>query len=457
MKTGTTRRIWQLAWPAILTNLLQSTVGLVGVGIVGRRLGPDAVAATGIGNRIFFFQQVVLMAVTAGTTALVARAWGAGDRAEAERVTRTSLWLSLGLALSLAAPSLVFADALAGIFRLDPGTHELTATFIRWISLSTPFLAASFVLGTSLRAAGDTLTPLGLGALTMSVNIVALYALVFGELGFPALGVKGAAIAADVALAVGGLATVALWLRGRLLIGVGPPGGDLEPDRVRRLLRIGTPAGLEQAAFQLGFTTFIWIVALYGNAANAAYQIGVQILSFSFLVGFGFSIAASTLVGQNLGAGDPLAAERSGWRAMWLAVGVMVVFGTGIIVFAEPIARVLIEDDEVVRLAVVFIRLLGSVQALMAIEFTLGGALRGAGDTRFPLFVVLAGMVVMRLGTAVTLRALGFTVEWIYAALLADYLVKGAMLIWRFRSGRWKTVLAREPVSATEPIEPAQA
>jgi putative MATE family efflux protein len=456
-RTGTTRRIWRLAWPAILTNLLQSSVGLVGVGIVGRRLGPEAVAATGIGNRIFFFQQVVLMAVTAGTTALVARAWGAGDPREAERVTRTSLWLSLALALLMAAPGVLFADALAGIFRLDPETHELTATFIRWISLSAPFLAMSFVIGTALRAAGDTLTPLGLGALSMGVNIVALYALVFGALGLPALGVKGAAIASDLALAVGGLTTLGLWLRGGLLIGVGPRGGDFEPARVRRLLRIGVPAGLEQAAFQLGFTTFIWIVALYGNAANAAYQIGVQILSFSFLVGFGFSIAASTLVGQNLGASDPDAAERSGWRAMWLAIGVMVVFGTAIIVFAEPIARLLIDDAEVVRLAVVFIRLLGSVQALMAIEFTLGGALRGAGDTRFPLFVVLAGMVVMRLGTAITLRALGFSIEWIYAALLADYAVKGVMLVWRFRSGRWKTELAREPARTIEPIEPSEA
>ena len=121
---------------------------------------------------------------------------------------------------------------------------------------------------------------------------------------------------------------------------------------------------------------------------------------------------------------------------------------------AEPIARLLIDDAEVVRLAVVFIRLLGSVQALMAIEFTLGGALRGAGDTRFPLFVVLAGMVVMRLGTAAVLTRLGFSVEWIYAALLADYVVKAAMLVWRFRSGRWKTVLDSPPAPATAPIEP---
>jgi putative MATE family efflux protein len=455
-RTGTTRRIWQLAWPAILANLLQSTVGLVGVGIVGRRLGPAAVAATGVGNRVFFFQQVVLMAVTAGTTALVARAWGAGDRDEAERVTRSSLWLALGLALAIATPCIVFADALAGIFRLSAETHALTTTFVRWISVSAPFLAVSFVIGTALRAAGDTLTPLGLGALTMLVNVAALYGLVYGAFGLPALGVAGAAIASDVALGVGALATAALWLRGRLTLSVGPAGGDFDPARVRRLLRIGTPAGLEQAAFQLGFTIFIWIVVLYGNAANAAYQIGVQILSFSFLVGFGFSIAAATLVGQNLGAGDPVAAERSGWRAMGLAIGVMVVFGSAIIVFAEPIARLLIDDDEVVRLAVVFIRLLGSVQALMAIEFTLGGALRGAGDTRFPLFVVLAGMVGMRLGTAITLRWLGFTVEWIYAALIADYVVKAAMLVWRYRSGRWKHVLGASPARATEPIEPVE-
>jgi Na+-driven multidrug efflux pump len=96
------------------------------------------------------------------------------------------------------------------------------------------------------------------------------------------------------------------------------------------------------------------------------------------------------------------------------------------------------------------------VQALMAIEFTLGGALRGAGDTRFPLFVVLAGMVVMRLGTAVTLRRFGLGVEWIYAALLADYVVKAAMLIWRYRSGRWKTVLDREPARPIAPIEPSE-
>jgi Na+-driven multidrug efflux pump len=106
----------------------------------------------------------------------------------------------------------------------------------------------------------------------------------------------------------------------------------------------------------------------------------------------------------------------------------------------------MIDDPEVVRLAVVFIRILGSVQALMAIEFTLGGALRGAGDTRFPLLVVLAGMVIMRLSVAAVLVRLDFGIEWVYGALIADYIVKSIMLTWRFRGGRWKTVLETEPV-----------
>jgi putative MATE family efflux protein len=440
--TGTTRRIVQLAWPAVAANLLQSVVGIASVGIVGHTLGAPAVAATGIGQRMFFFQQVVIMAVTAGTTALVARAWGAKDRAEAERVTRTSLWLCLAVSATLTAPAVLGARLLAGLFDLDPATTELTATFIRWMSLSAVPMAVMFVIGSALRAAGDTLTPLWIGAATLAIQLGGLYGFVEGAFGMPRLGVMGVALATGIGLTFGALLSLALWLRGRLVLGFGPPGGEWDRLRVRRLVRIGTPAGLEQAAFQTGFTAFIWIVALYGNEANAAYQIGVQILSLSFLVGLGFSIAASTLVGQHLGAEDPDGAALAGWRAMTLAIVVMVVFGTIIIAFAEPIARLLIDDPEVIRLTTVFIYVLGSVQALMAIEFTLGGALRGAGDTRFPLFVVLTGMVAVRLTSAGVVTLLGWPVEWIYASLLADYVVKAVMLVARFRGGRWKTAIA---------------
>jgi putative MATE family efflux protein len=206
------------------------------------------------------------------------------------------------------------------------------------------------------------------------------------------------------------------------------------------LFKIGYPSGLEQGAIQLGFILFLWIVSFYGTAPYAAYGIGVQILSFGFVVGFGFSIAASTHVGQQLGANDPDGAEQSAWRALTLSMVIMVVLGVLIVFFAEPIARFMIDDPEVVRLTVVFIYILGAMQPLMAIEFTLGGALRGAGDTRFPLLTTITGLVIVRGGVAGVFLWLEFAVEWIFAALIVDYIVKAIMLVTRFRRGRWKTI-----------------
>jgi Na+-driven multidrug efflux pump len=128
---------------------------------------------------------------------------------------------------------------------------------------------------------------------------------------------------------------------------------------------------------------------------------------------------------------------------MRLAVVAMLVFAAVIITAAEPLAHFLIDDAEVVRLTVVFIHVLGSVQALMAIEYALGGAVRGAGDTRFPFLTVVTGLFGVRLPLAVGFRWLGLAPEWIFAALIGDYIVKATMLTLRFRSGRWTSALVR--------------
>jgi putative MATE family efflux protein len=435
--------VFALAWPAVVANLLYSTVGFVGTKIVGA-LGAPAVAAVTTGNRIFFILQAVLMAVTAGTTALVARAWGAQDREEAERVATASLVLCVGLAGALTIPGMLFCNELARIFRLDAQAVADAATFIWWLSVFNAPFAASFVIGTALRAAGDTRTPLWIGAITNVVNIFLAYGLVLGRFGMPKLGVAGAAIANGLSFSSGAVIFAWLWLRGRLLVGPGP-GGSLSRPRLRRMLQIGYPAALEQVVWQGGFIVFLWIVALYGTAPYAAYGIGVTILSFSFVVGFGFSIAAGTLVGQHLGAEDPAGAARSGWRALRLSIAAMVVLGTIIVVFARSIAEFMIADPEVVELTVFFIYVLGAMQPLMAIEFALGGALRGAGDTRFPLLAVLAGLIDVRVTLAALFAWLGLSVHWVFAALIGDYIVKATMLTWRFASGRWKSIRFIEP------------
>jgi len=430
--------ILRLAWPAVVGNLLMSMVGIVGIKIVGS-LGTEAVAAVTTGQRIFFISQGVLMALTAGTTAMVARAWGAGDREEAGRVTRASVVIGAALSIVLAVPCIVFADELAGIFKLDATTLKEAADFIRIMSLFNVAFSLVMVISSSVRAAGDTMTPLWIGALTNVVNVYLLYGMVFGRFGFPAMGVQGAALANGVSFAVGAVILLVMWFKGWLIVGIGDA-ASLSRKRIKRLIRIGIPAGLEQFILQVGFVAFLYIVAFYGTAPYAAYGIGVQLLSLSFVVGFGFSIAASTHVGQRLGANDPDGAAHSGWRAMWLSVGAMIVIGAIIILTAESTAALMIDDPEVIRLTVVFIYILGAVQPLMAIEFALGGALRGAGDTRFPMLTTLIGLVVVRGSVAGVGAYLGVAVEWIYAALVVDYLVKASLLVWRFKQNRWKLI-----------------
>jgi len=435
--------VWSLAWPAILGNLLQTSVMAVSLVAIGR-LGPVALAASTAGDRIFFVMQALLLGVTSGTTALVARAWGAGQRDEAARVTGASLWICLGIASAWSVFGSAFARPLAGVFRLEAGALDLAASYIRWLLLFNPGIALFVALAAALRAAGDTRVPLLLGALANLLHVVLVFPCVTGAFGWGGMGLAGAGLAAGASMTSSALLFLWLWRRGWLRIAPSP--ADVVGDgRGARLVRIGTPAALEQLVFQLGFIAFLWVISFYGTAAYAAYGIGVRILSFSFLIGAGFQIASATLVGQHLGAGDVPGARRSAWRACAQAVLAMSAFGLAITFFAEPIARFLVDDDEVVRKSVAFTHIFGVVQPLMAIEYALAGALRGAGDTRFPLYTAISGMLAVRVVLAAIAGALGWSVEWVFSALIADYGVKALLLVRRFRTGRWEQVLEAQP------------
>jgi len=154
------------------------------------------------------------------------------------------------------------------------------------------------------------------------------------------------------------------------------------------------------------------------------------------------SMAGSTLVGQHLGADDHAGAERSGWRACGLAMLSMGGLALPILLFAPDVAGLFLVDAPLTaHYTVQFIYVMGAMMPLLAIEFAIGGALRGAGDTRFPLVATIIGLIAVRCGLAGIFTWLELPVIWVYAALVGDYLVKGTMLVLRFRRGRWKTVV----------------
>ena len=433
--------IWQLALPSILGNLGYTLVGMVQTKFVGD-LGPEALAALGAGQRIFFALQALMFAISAGTTALVARAWGAGDYTEANRVTMASLALAGCMAAFILLAGVIFARPMASVFGLDAGALDMAADYIRWLSIFNVSFAVLFILSAALRASGDAWSPLWIAGGINIVNLPLLYIFIFGYWGIPGMGVAGSAVAMGLAFTTGSLILLVLWGKEKFRLRH-VSGGWWRKPRLRRLLEIGYPAALEQAVFQSGFFIFLILIGrFYGMEAFAAYGIGVNILALCFTVGFGFSIAGSTLVGQHLGANDPQAATRSGWRALSLAMLSMGVLGTVIVYAAEDLALYFIGDaPTTVRLTVQFIYVLGAMMPLMAVEFAIGGSLRGAGDTRFPLIATFAGLLVMRCGLAAVATYMGLPVVWVYAALIGDYVLKAIMLLWRFQRGRWKTVV----------------
>lgn len=436
--------IWQLAFPSILGNLSYSVVAMVQTKFVGE-LGAGALAAVGAGQRVFFAMQAILMAVSAGTTALVARAWGAGDYREASHVTMASLALAGIFSLAVMVLGVLYARPISGMFGLDPVTLDLAAENIRMLSWFNLAFAVTFILSAALRASGDAWSPLWIGTAVNLINIPLLYAFVFGHYGFPELGVAGAAAAAGVSFSVGGVLLFGLWVLQKFRIRH-VSGGWWRRERLQRLLHIGYPAAFEQVVFQFGFFIFMILIGnFYGTEAFAAYNVGANMLMVCFMVGFGFSIAGSTLVGQHLGADDHPGAERSGWRAGGLAMLSMGALALPVILFAAELANLFIGNEPLtVKYTVQFIYVMGAMMPLLAIEFAIGGALRGAGDTRFPLMATFIGLILVRCGLAGVFTWMELPVAWVFAALVGDYLVKGAMLVTRFKRGRWKTVVRTE-------------
>ena len=431
--------VWTLAWPSIITKLFYATSSIAAIKVVGD-LGPDAIAAAVTGQRVTFILQAVLTGVLAGSTALIARNWGANEKLEAGIFFSRTVQLVTFLALISAVLIWKFAEPLVIFFGLKDEASILSTQYLKSIAPFYIGYGCGLGLITALRAIGDVKTPLIIGVIMNLFAIFFMLVLVNGWLGFPKYGVVGAALGNGVSFVIGAALLIVFWLSNQLQVRYSSI-FNFDIKRVKEIFEVGLPAALEQVIFQIGITAFLILVAFYGTEAYAAYGIGVQILSFSIVIGFGFSIAGATLVGQHLGAKNQEQAKRAGWGAMRLSIISMTFFGVLITIFAEPLARYMIDNDEVVRLTVIFIWLLGSMQPLMAIEFSLGGALRGAGDTKTPLVITLTCLLFIRVFLAMIFFLLDARVEVIFSTLVADYVVKGFLYVARFRSDRWMNVL----------------
>jgi putative MATE family efflux protein len=431
--------VWALAWPVILSFALDSILGLAAMLMVGR-LGAEAVGAVGLATQILGAVRAGIAAVGTGTVALVARYIGGQDRDNAEEVLTQSVVFGVLVSTVIAIPVIIFATPLMGLFQVKGQMAAMGARYLRVVMLSEPFQGIFLMCASGLRGAGDTRTPLWIGGIIDVLAIFLNYVLIFGKFGIPALGVDGSAFATLIAIAIGGLLFFwALSFEGMVLRF---RWHKLWPDFGLgwRILRVGNPAAIEQLVIQFGFVAYVAFVARYGEKEVAAYFIGVRILALSFLPGFGFSAASATLVGQGLGARDPVFSRKAGWESTGMAVVLMTAMGLLFIVFARQIAGLFIDDHQVILYTVAFMYALGAAQPLMAVDWTITGALRGAGDSRFPLYGSLAGFYGMRLFLTILIWYHHGNINWIWWSVIADYVVRAGLKTSRFMGGKWETV-----------------
>lgn len=445
----TKRRVLSLATPIIGENLLQTAVGAVDTFMVAR-LGAAAVAGVGTGSALVFFMISILAAIDIGATILVSQAIGGGDRNRANLLARQAVGWGLILAVPASIGMFLAAPPIIGLYGADSGVAAAATTYLRVTAVGSAALMLSFVCGAVLRGAGDSRTPLAAGALANVTNIVVAYALIFGHFGLPALGVAGSAVGAVSGRAVGAAFMLLAMVRGRKAISVcGSAGWRPQVATARQLLKLGVPAALEQVLSVGAFTALMGVVALIGTAALAAEQVTFTALSLAFLPAFGFSMAATALVGQSIGARLPADGRKAAGIAMRFAILWMGTGGVFAFLFGHRIVSTFTGDPAVIADGVVALRALSLALPFWAIWFVAGGGLRGSGDTRTPLVIGPATMWLSVLLAYVAVRWFGggLGAVWFSFVLTTS---PASVLMWRafrrriadYEQGRrdWPTV-----------------
>lgn len=435
------RTIFSLIWPVVIQESAWGVLAMVTTFLVGK-FGAPAITAVGLGENITHLPEVAFAGISVGATAIIARQIGAGESNQVGRTVQQVMLLSIILGVIFAVVWWFLAEPLLLVFRARPEVLPLGKEYIR---INAPFTVCFFVLygGESLmRGSGDTRTPMMISIGVELFGTALAIALIRGFWFIPALGVTGAALARAAVSLVGAATVMILLVRGRGLLKWDlRTAHKFDPVTVKRILRIGLPAFVEQAQMRAAMTIYQIIISGLGTTVYAAHALAMRVEEFAFLPAWGFSIAATTLVGQCLGARRPDLAEKSASLAQRYCLIAMVALGLVTFVLGERLIDLFIDDPEVVRLGALGLRIWAFAMPGMAINQTLAGALRGAGDTRWVLLLSTIGMWTMRVGGGALLVFafnLGAAGAWTGAVL--DHTIRAAIIWWRFHGGKWKTI-----------------
>ena len=324
-------------------------------------------------------------------------------------------------------------------------THKDAVRYFVVYTSSYPALMASMALYGGLRGAGDTKTPMYLTIMSNGLNIFLDYSLIFGKFGFPKLDVLGAAIATTFSMLLAFVVGLILYDSGKLIIG-GKMIPRLDYTIQKRILKVGIPAMIERFVNNGLMIVYNSMVAHLGEIQYAAHYIGVRIESISYMPGLGFSVAATTLVGQNLGRKDIESAEKAAHESAKMGILFMGIMGLIMIAFPKYLAYPFVNPfdphaNEVIELASWYLRIVGISEAPLAVIFVYAGALRGAGDTISPVYITGLNKALFRLiPTYIMCYVMGTGVIGAWIAMSLETFTSAISFYLKFKTRSWAQI-----------------
>lgn len=456
------RPILALALPVLAEESLNLLVGYTDWLLAGRLLpGQDPKAAMGLISYLLWLLPSLFAALSIGCLAVVARLVGAGQRAEAAHVARQTLLLGIGAAAAAMGLALLGGGWFVAAMQLTEGPARLATRYVQIIAWAIPLIMLEQVGSACLRGAGDTVSGLVARGCVNVVNVLVSVTLVPGLGPFPALGWDGLAVGTLCGHVAGGV--ILLWRltygRGGLSLLWPDPQGlcrmRLDLPAMRRVLRVGLPGGLDVWSVLTGHLTYAAIINRLGPLAQAAHGLGLQIEAISYLPGSAFGVAAATLAGQSLGAADARRAVRSVLASALLAVLIMSVAGLVLFFAGEWLATLFVgQRDALAVLTGKLLKIVSISCPFLAVLIVCLAALRGAGDTAWPLVITMVGLFGVRLplacwmawdeaclpGTEICLPGLGWGVMGAWVAMVTDVILRSVLAAGRFWHGGWRKV-----------------
>lgn len=455
-------QLLRLALPIAAQSLMVTMLNLADTVMVGQ-LGEVAIGSIALGNQIFFLLMLFLFGAGSGGAIFAAQYWGRRDTAGVRRSLGMSLTVAVVGASLFTIAAMTAAEPILSLFSTDAAVVTGGGSYLRIVALSYIPTAISISFAHSLRSTGNTRLPMYISAVSILFNIGANYVLIFGALGFPAMGVRGAAVATAIARAFEVMAIlIAVYrpsLRARASVeAVAAPLRELlsfDRDFALRFLSRAMPVIVNEIFWSLGFTMYTVVFARMGTAYLAAYSISDTVARLMLVLFIGTGQASQILLGNRIGAGDAEGARRIGRSLIGVAAVAAAATGVIVVVGVAPLAPLAFSVDESTAAIITqFLRMFGLLLVAKVVNIhAIVGILRGGGDTRYALLIDLVPLWAIGVPAAFIVGlVLGMPAWMVYLAMNAEELVRIVLVIRRVMSGRWVVDLTSGAVPpATDP------